>query len=175
MDQKKINPANGLRALIDELYARITRVSQIAQLALLAGPVSSTNDSPVTIAAGADPGTIVTSVTITPKVTGKIQVIAGAVAQPTDPGGDVGNLVISHGALPVAGDFDGGGVVVQGSLSPDSGDQLWILVEYGTSFDVSLAAFPLNEPVTINLAMGSGSGFLSVPARGAQLTAKEIA
>ena len=84
--------------------------------------LSSTNAAPVTIAATADPGTIVTSVTITPQFTGILNVTGMAVAQSTDPGGDTGTLVISHGASPVAGDFDGAGVTVPGPAG--SGSQL---------------------------------------------------
>jgi len=135
--------------------------------------LSSTNASTVAVPTTADPGTILTSVTITPAVTGKLTVTGTAVAQTTGSGGDFATLVISHGASPVAGDFDGVAVTVPGPIG--NGEQTSIIVQYGTSFDVSLPAFPVGTPVTIHLAMFSGSGDLSVPVHGAQLTVQETA
>ena len=134
--------------------------------------LSATNASIVAISATADPGTIVVSVTFTPAITGKLNVTGMAVAQATGAGGDFGSMVVSHGVSPGAGDFDGVAVTVPGPAG--NAQQLSIIVEYGTTFSASLHAFAIGTPVTVNLAMFSGSGALSVPVNGAQITVREI-
>ena len=138
-------------------------------------PLAADNNhtgSPISISAGVDPGTIVVSVTVTPKATGKLCIWGTVVAQSTGEGGDTGNIVISHGAAPVAGDFDGASVTVPGPTNSSS--QLAIYVEYGTTFGGSAQpAFPIGVPVQINLAVGSVSGALEVLDKGGQLSVME--
>jgi hypothetical protein len=117
------------------------------------------------------PGNIVTSVTITPVTTGILVATGLVVALTSSAGGDTATLTVSHGASPSTPDYIGVGVTVPGPSGTSNG---WgILVEYGTTFSGSLAAFPLGTPVQVNLGLFSANGTVYVPVNGAQFNVHE--
>jgi hypothetical protein len=126
----------------------------------------------VAITASADPSTIVTSVSFTPKYTGKARVTCLTSVQATSNYGDTVNAAFSHGASPISDDVDMPGVSLFGPTN--SSVQVAGVIEYGTSFSGSLAKFTVGSATQINCAVGSLGGNAQVLNNGAQIVVEEL-
>jgi len=129
---------------------------------------SADNPAIVPVAAGPVP-TILASVILTPKVTGKFAVSGSVVASNDAESGEKITLGVAHGALPGANDYtaDAGVLVPGGSTKPAAID-----VQYGST--LIAMTFPLGVPVQIDLTGNASAGDISIPAHGAQISVVEL-
>jgi hypothetical protein len=113
--------------------------------------------------------TILASVTVTPRVTGKFHVTCTVDATNANESNNTFNIGVGHGSLTV--DYTkGSAITVFGSSVVNNS----LTVEYGSG-PLAGTIFPLNVPVTLDLfGIGLALGLSVAAAHSAQITAEEL-
>ncbi len=161
---------------------RIARLEALVAQALNAQPPAGASllaqgfaDNPAPVAR-ANGDTILASVIVTPRVTGKFRIIGTVVMQYS--GNAVApspvyvrrtyELKIGHGVGPTIDYAPGAFVDLLASQNATGNNTSSASIQFQTG------AFPLNAPVQLDLIVGGGNSDVTCPANGAQITVEEL-